>query len=86
MKKFSLITLAIIVLVSLTACGRKNNTPSTTAGTTAGTTAPATTATIIPTDPMTTNIPDPSVDTSMPDMTDGTDTTIFDGTTESTGK
>lgn len=80
MKKLSIFTLAVILVLGLTACGRKNNNEPTTVPTT---TAPSTTPTILPTEPMTTNIPDPSVDTSMPSMSDAT---AGMDTTETTGK
>lgn len=88
MKKFSMIALALVVMLSFAACGRRKNNE---------TSAPTTTAsdfnnTIIPNmDPtIATNIPDPSVDTSMPMYTDGTEGTngtdgSTSGTTNSTG-
>lgn len=72
MKKFTVIALALIVMVSLAACGRNKNeasTPTTTAPTTEATTD----RDVMPT--IETNIPDPSVDTEMPIYTDGTDGT-----------
>ena len=82
MRKFSVLTIALVLIIALAACRRGNNnetTPSTapstrpTTATQAPTTRPSTAPTILPTiDPtLDTNIPDPSVDTSMPDMTDG---------------
>ena len=83
MKKSFALLMAVCMVFTLCACGR--NRPAETNLTTAPTTAPATTAptthatmpTVDPT--METNIPDPSVDTSMPDVTefmptDGTET------------
>ena len=72
MKKISIIALMLIVTLSLAACGRRNDKE-----TTPTTTAPTTQATIFPsTDPIIeTNIPDPSVDTSMPDISDMMDDT-----------
>ena len=72
MKKISIIALMLILCLSLAACGRRNE-----PDTTPTTTAPTSEATIFPsTDPIIeTNIPDPSVDTSMPDMTDMLDDT-----------
>ena len=65
MKKISIVTLAFILAASFAACGRRNNTPDTQ-------------ITILPT--IETNIPDPEVDTSMPDMTD-----MIDGTEDASG-
>ena len=84
MKRFSIITLVLVLCVSLAACGRRNQ------ETTTPTTNEATGNTIMPDiDPtIETNIPDPSVDTSMPEYTYGTDATdgtdIY-GATEGTG-
>lgn len=71
MKKISYIYLVLAMLAALTACGRKNNQNATT--TTAPnhtTTAPSTGMPTMPESMPTleTNIPDPSVDTQMPDM------------------
>lgn len=86
MKKFSIIALALVVMLCFAACGRRNNNE---------TSAPSTTAsdfnnTIIPNmDPtIDTNIPDPSVDTSMPMYTDGTEDTLDTGSgmNSSTGR
>ena len=95
MKKLFTIALTLVLTFSLAACGceAQKTTPATTAPTKAPTTAPTTTPTTAPTtapttvpttippmDPtLETNIPDPSVDTSMPDVTefmptDGTET------------
>lgn len=90
MKKLSLILLALALMVSFAGCSRgganETTTPTTQAPTTAPTTAPQTRPTTIPTiEPtMDTNIPDPDVDTSMPDdgiLPDATDMT--DGTNNS---
>ena len=78
MKKLFSITLALVLIFALTACGcqAQDKTPATTAPTTVPTTVPTTAPTTEPTlastvpsmDPtLETNIPDPSVDTSMPD-------------------
>ena len=66
MKKFCIFALSILILLSFTACGKRNNKD--------------TEMTLLPTmDPtIGTNIPDPDVDTKMPMYTDGTDAT--DGT------
>ena len=81
MKKLSMIALALVLSLSLAACGRsKNNETSAPTNTTANN------ATFDPTmipdmDPTKeTNIPDPSVDTSMPKNTDATDGTDNMGT------
>ncbi|MBO5836541.1 MAG: hypothetical protein J6Q92_01460 [Oscillospiraceae bacterium] len=79
MKKISIIALMLVATLSLAACGRRDE-----PDTTPTTTAPTTEMTIFPsTDPIIeTNIPDPSVDTSMPDMTDMIDG--MDGTDNTT--
>lgn len=73
MKKISMIVLALVMAFSLVACGRRNNNETSAPSTTASDRNP----TIIPDmDPtITTNIPDPDVDTSMPMYTDGTEGT-----------
>ena len=77
MKKLSMIALALVLSLSLAACGRgKNSETSAPTNTTAN--KSTFDPTIIPDmDPtLETNIPDPSVDTSMPmdtDITEGTD-------------
>ena len=96
MKKSFALLMAVCMLISLCACGRKKpaETTPTTVPTTTATTAPTTHATMPTTDPtLETNIPDPSVDTSMPDMTelmpsDGmeTETTNVTAPTEDTAK
>lgn len=71
MKKFITFLTALSLACAMAACGRRMDSPATTAPTTRPTTAPttrpttapSTEATILPT--METNIPDPSVDTSM---------------------
>ena len=86
MKQLFAIILALVMMVSLCACGKKpaQTTPTSMPGTaTVPTTAPTTAATTpIPEPTMETNIPDPSVDTSMPDATDLLPT---EGATEETG-
>ena len=70
MKKISIAVLAAILVLSMAACGRKqDNTP-----TTMPTTQP-TEMTILPNiDPtLDTNIPDPNINTEIPTYTDGTD-------------
>ena len=70
MKKISIAVLAAILVLSMAACGRKqDNTP-----TTKPTTQP-TEMTILPNiDPtLDTNIPDPNINTEIPTYTDGTD-------------
>ena len=70
MKKISIAVLAAILVLSMAACGRKqDNTP-----TTMPTTQP-TKMTILPNiDPtLDTNIPDPNINTEIPTYTDGTD-------------
>lgn len=73
MKKLFTVALALVLTFSMAACGcqAQDKTPATTAPTTVPTTAPTTTPTTAPTMPMDptveTNIPDPSVDPSMPD-------------------
>ena len=95
MKQLFAIALALVLMIGLSACGRNRKEPVTTP-TTQATTTPTTTATVPTTretepimDPtMATNIPDPSVDTSMPDMTDllpGEEATT-DSTTEPSRK
>ena len=76
MKRITIFFITALVAISLVACGRNNSTP-------AESTAPSTDMNILPDmDPtLDTNIPDPSVDTSMPMYTDGTEnTTATDGT------
>ena len=71
MKKTLVLLLALGLAATLAACGRRKNentTPNTTMPTRA-TTAPTTEVTILPT--LETNIPDPDVNSTMPDMTDG---------------
>lgn len=71
MKKYSIIALAIILTLSLAACGRRNDTPDTG-------------MTILPNMEPTidTNIPDPDVDTKMPMYTEGTDTSDWTDSTQ----
>ena len=93
MKQLFAIALALVLVIGLRACGRNREEP-TTAPTVQTTTTPTTAATVPTTretepilDPtMQTNIPDPSVDTSMPDMTELLPTEEGSGaTTESEG-
>ena len=68
MKRFAFFMSIASLLCVLTACGRKEPTPTTTPTTKPPVTTEATKATMPQVDPtMGTNIPDPSVDTSMPD-------------------
>ena len=73
MKQLLAMTFALALVFSLSACGRRREEPvtvPTTAPTTMATT-PTIAATTHETEPtMSTNIPDPSVDTGMPDMTE----------------
>lgn len=73
MKKFCIATLAIILTFALTACGRRNTAP---AQTVPATQTPVTEPMIPTIDPtMGTNIPDPDVDTTMPDLTEPSEQT-----------
>ena len=78
MKKICIFALVLVFALSLAACGRKDNNE---------TSSPSTDMTIIPDiDPtIGTNIPDPSVDTSMPLYTDGNGMTDETGNTGMTG-
>ena len=80
MKKIALIALVLILALSICACGRSNRNETT------ASTTPSTTMDIIPgIDPtITTNIPDPSVNSTMPMYTDGTDVTDHTGITDNT--
>lgn len=71
MKKCSIFALAIILALSLAACGRSNDTQDTG-------------MTILPNMNPTidTNIPDPDVDTKMPIYTDGTDASDWTNSTQ----
>lgn len=73
MKNFGIILTVIVLTLSLCACGRRDDTPTETTPATAEPTAAATIPTIDPT--MGTNIPDPSVDSTMPDMIDPSENT-----------
>lgn len=77
MKRISIIAFVLVLTLSLAACGRRNDT---------NTSQPSTDATILPDMDATidTNIPDPSVDSSMPMYTDGTDSTDSTGITDDT--
>ena len=81
MKKFGIFAIILFLGISLVACGG-NDSSGADASTT---TTPSTNTDIIPdTNPTSgTNIPDPNVDSTMPDNTDGTDPT---GTTGNSGK
>ena len=73
MKRIAIFIMGLVLAFSLCACACDNNAPATTPSTTnAPTTAPTTTPTTTPMETFTvpvpeTNIPDPSVDSSMPD-------------------
>ena len=85
MKKFGVLFLCMILILSLAACGRRDKNKETmpTVTTTIPTTMPETVPIIPETDPtLGTNIPDPNVDSSMPILDNGMDG--LDGT-ESTG-
>jgi len=77
MKKLAFLIMSLALVCALCACACTNNDPATTPSTQ---TTPATNN--MPTDTMTipvpeTNIPDPSVDTSLPtDVPDGTNGTV----------
>ena len=83
MKRIFILAMAILVTFSLAACGRRDKTPATTEPTRATATIPGMDPTIL--DPtFETNIPDPSVNSTMPsviphvsipDFTDGSDPT-----------
>lgn len=75
MKKYIALTFSLILVFTLSACGRKND-------------ANPNDMTIMPDTMPTlgTNIPDPDIDTKMPLYTDGTDTDIFDPTTHTDGQ
>lgn len=81
MKKIGITCLTLALLLSLGACGMNDPSTTTKATTMPHATTPATShATTPSTKPSTnptdyTNIPDPSVDTSMPRMTDSTENT-----------
>ena len=71
MKKFTILALVLVLTFSLAACGRRDEMPTeTTPSATQIPTEQVTIPTIVPT--MGTNIPDPEVDTSMPDLMDPT--------------
>ncbi len=80
MKKLRIFMLIFVLCLSLVACRRGNNN-ETTGTTTEATNSSTTETTLLPQiDPtLDTNIPDPDVDTSMPDGTD-----IFDETQNTT--
>ena len=77
MKKFGIFALTVILLISLVACGRRKETKPT--ATTSNTRSTVPDVTILdPTimDPtLDTNIPDPEVDSTMPDLMDPTSAT-----------
>lgn len=71
MKKLTIITLALALALTLAACRRKENGNETTATKEPATETTQETTMLPDIDPtLETNIPDPEVDTSMPDMTD----------------
>lgn len=81
MKKVSIAMIILALTVSLSACGNRQYPSQTTPSTAPTATAsPSTTPAIDPT--MGTNIPDPDVNTSMPDMTGSSESTS--GYTEET--
>lgn len=85
MKKFGVLFLCLILVLSFAACGRRNKNQETqpTVNTTVPTTMPETMPMIPEMDPtLGTNIPDPNVDSTMPGMDNGMDG--FDGA-DSTG-
>ncbi len=80
MKRFTIIALTLALVLTMAACRRKekdNETTATKETTTEATQESTMMPDIEPT--LETNIPDPEVDTSMPDMTD-----MIDGTENST--
>jgi len=81
MKKLLVLFLGLILIFSLTACGRRNDAQTSTPTTTAPMTTPSKDNTMLPT--IETNIPDPSVDTSMPMYTEDSNATT--GTDHMTG-
>ena len=71
MRKITTWVLVLVLAFSLTACGRRNETPTETP--TSNTPVPTDEVTLPTIDPtMGTNIPDSEVDTSMPDLMDPT--------------
>lgn len=84
MKKIAMMIFGAVLALSLCACGCSNNTPATTPSVTNSST---TNTDKMPTDTMTipvpeTNIPDPSVDSSMPStMPNGSTATEGNGNT-----
>ncbi len=79
MKTFFAITMALVLTLSLAGCTKKDDSQNTSAPSTSASqpsTQPSTQATTPSMDPtMGTNIPDPSVDTSMPEASDGSGAT-----------
>ena len=75
MKKLCIIALALILTLSLAACGRKNKNET-------NNTTPSTNNSVMPsTDPTKgTNVPDPDVEGAVPDGTNGMDDIIDDMT------
>lgn len=67
MKKLIIVFVVVVLIISLNACGRRQDATPTTNSTTQPTTIPF----IDPT--LDTNIPDPNINTEMPTYTDGTD-------------
>ena len=80
MKKFTMLALVLVLTLSMAACRRKDDNNETTTRETSTEATQGTTMMpeIEPT--LETNIPDPEVDTSMPDMTD-----MIDGTEDASG-
>ena len=80
MKKITITALALVMTLTLAACGRRNNNV-----TSAPTTKATENNTIIPdmNPTIDTNIPDPNVDTSMPMYTNGTEDTTGTNSMES---
>ncbi|MBQ6839457.1 MAG: hypothetical protein IJO45_02055 [Oscillospiraceae bacterium] len=71
MRKFTIFALVLVLAFALTACGRRNDTP--TEAVPPATQAPTQQSTMPTIDPtMGTNIPDPEVDSTMPDLMDPT--------------
>lgn len=95
MKKFAILSLVLALAMSLSACRGADDKPTESTAAPTTTVAPTTTApTTMPSIPTTMpslapNIPDPSVDTSMPDTTiipgtDGNNSTDSTGSTNGT--
>lgn len=78
MKKTGIFAIALLLALSLAACGRKKDNKETTPTNDTKSTMPSVLDPTIMDPTLDTNIPDPSVDTSMPDLLDPSAT----GTTE----